>query len=249
MHTIIAGALAALIPNAGAVPAPTAQVVSSTSSGVERVQFAEDLEARVLDLRGLSLAAPVDAFESRASNLLPLLTSIMNANQGSHLGDSVALNVDGPLAGVLVDAFLELQQGGPEFEIVEVLEGGLVCLVGSGKLLDEFDAFVARVATALTSNPTLEVLEFQVSSEAALALPEGVSLSGLVERTRLQAWLAESVEFSRRQVLLAGGGIHTMSNLESHTIATALRAEIAQASSIFRPKVYDAAVGLSLIHI
>ena len=190
MTTMIAGALAVLLTHSGAEPsstlAPTSTPLISPSLVAEGGDGNEALTGRVFDLRGLTLAAPMEEFTERMSTLLPLLSGIgdrqrtngeLNANEES-AGD--------PPAHAIVEAFVEVFIDGRDAELdtVEVLEGGLVYLVGSTEVLDQFAAFVARLGASRTSHPTFAVVQFRVRDEAAGSLPPGCPVGARVERAQ-----------------------------------------------------------------
>lgn len=245
MTTMTAGALAALLAHTAVEPAP-----SPTPMGLiaEEVPSAEALTGRVFDLRGLELAAPAQQFVSRTSTLLPLIDGMGDVTRTSgYLNGEV--NSDGDSAAhAIVETFVEAYIHGEdaELELVEVLEKGLVYLVGSTEVLDQFEEFVAHMGASLALRPTLEIVQFRVTEEAAQSLPEDVRLGGQVERAKLMAWLADGIEFTERRMDLPGGGIRIISDLESHTITASVGAQIAQGSGIFEPQTFEAAVGSEL---
>ncbi len=249
MTTMIAGALAALLSHAGGDPASTLALASALEGpSAEDVQGAEALTGRVFDLRGLALAGPMQEFADRRSTLLPLLSGMRDRYRSIGSLHAEVDNFESPPAQAIVEAFMAAFIDGEnsELDTIEVLEGGLVYLVGPAKMLDQFDDFAARMGARLTSHPTLEILQFRVDSEAALSLPAGVHLGGQVERGQLESWLSNGVTFTERRIDLSESGIQIISELESHTITANVSAQIAQGSGIFEPETFEAAVGSEL---
>ena len=249
MTTMIAGALAVLLAQPSPTPSPAPiPTKAAWSLGTDGAEGAKALTGRVFDLSSLTLAAPTQEFVSRTSMLLPLIDGMGDVDRSSGYLNADMNSEAEPPALMIVEAFMEAFIDGEDSKLdtVEVLDSGHVYLVGPVEVLDQFEAFAARMAAALMSNPTLEILQFRITDQVAQSLPAGVQLGGQVERAKLMTWLSSGVEFTERHIGLPGAGLRIVSDLESHTVTANVGAQIAQGSGIFEPQTFEATVGSEL---